>query len=119
MKNSRSHLPVVFAFVMLLCVLFLAWYLPAVNERSFQLQDIQKSIETSLGRERKQQYEYDETVASIPEVQAEIDRLAPLNEEISQEVSTLKEERKRLRQEKKELEALADHNEQQEVTGNE
>ena len=119
MNNSRSRLPILFACIMFLCVLFIAWYLPAVSERSFRLQDVRKSIETSLGRERKQQYEYDETVASIPEVQAELDRLAPLNDEINQEVKALKDERKRLRQEKKELEALADEAEQQEVTGNE
>ena len=117
MKSSRSCLPVLFAFIMLVCVLFVIWYLPAVSERRFILQDTQKSIETSQGRERKQQYEYEETVAAIPGVQAELDRINPLNDSVTQEVKVLKEERKRLRQEKKELEAGLNDPDQQEVSG--
>ena len=53
---------------MLLFVVFLIWYLPSVGQRRFMLEDVRKSLETSQGRERKQQYEYDETVAALPEV---------------------------------------------------
>ena len=63
--KKTSILAVTFTFVMLICVLFVIWYLPSVSQRRFQLEDIQKSLETSLGRERKQQSEYDETVSSI------------------------------------------------------
>ena len=101
MKQKRSFLPAVFTLVMLACVLFVVWYVPAVH---FQLQDVQKSLETSQGRERKQQYEYDKTVASLPEVQAELERIIPLSEAASLEVQTLKEKRKELRDEKKMLE---------------
>ena len=103
MKRS-SFLPVLFSLVMLLCVLFLAWYLPAVGERRFRLEDVQKSLETSVGRERKQQYEYDETVAAIPLAEAELERVVPLAEEAQKELKDLKKERKKLRKEKKELE---------------
>ncbi len=119
MNKHRSILPVLFAFVMLFCVLFVVWYLPSLNERRFRLEDVRKSIETSLGRERKQQMEYDETAAALPEVQAELDRLLPLNEALNQEVSVLKEERKKLRMEKKELESQLADPDPQEVTGDE
>ena len=119
MKKSRSFLPVLFAVVMLFCVLFVICYLPAVSSLRFRLEDAEKSLETSRGRERKQQYEYDEAVAAIPEVQAELDRIIPLNEQAKQELQDLKAERKRLREEKKELEKQAKQAAEQEVKGHE
>ena len=59
MKKGSAY-AVFFTVIMLICVLFIVWYLPAVSQRRFQLGDTQKSLETSLGRERKQQSEYDE-----------------------------------------------------------
>lgn len=102
--KKTSILAVTFTFVMLICVLFVIWYLPSVSQRLFQLQDIQKSLETSLGRERKQQSEYDETVSSIPVVEAELEQVLPQTEAAKAEVKALKKERKALRSEKKELE---------------
>ncbi len=101
---KKSALPVLFSLIMIFCVLFLIWYLPAVGQLRFDLSDTQKSLETSLGRERKQQYEYDETVAAIPVTEAELERLAPLVESAQKEVKELKKERKKLRNEKKKLE---------------
>ena len=106
-----------FTVIMLICVLFIVWYLPAVSQRRFQLEDTQKSLETSLGRERKQQSEYDETVAALPEVEAELERVLPLTEAAKEEVKSLKKERKALRKEKKELEGT-DSSGQQEATEN-
>lgn len=102
--KRRSFIPVLFSVVMLICVFFLVWYLPSVGMRRFKLEDVQKSLETSQGRERKQQHEYDETVAAIPETEAELERILPLSEAAREEVRQLKKERKQLRQEKKELE---------------
>ena len=119
MKTKSSLLPVVFACVMLICVLFVVWFVPALNERRFMLQDIRKSIETSQGRERKQQSEYDETVSAIPSVQAELDKFLPLSDAAALEVKSLKEERKQLRQEKKDLETLLSGSGETEVTGDE
>ena len=102
---KKSALPVLFSLIMIFCVLFLIWYLPAVGQLRFDLSDTQKSLETSLGRERKQQYEYDETVAAIPVTEAELERLAPLVESAQKEVKELKKERKKLRNEKKKLES--------------
>ena len=117
MKQHRFF-PAFFTVVMLIAVLFLAWYIPAVCERGFQLEDVRKSLETSQGRERKQQYEYDETVAAIPEAEAELARIAPLAEAAQKEVKELKKERKQLRKEKKELEGSFS-DDPQEVSGNE
>ena len=116
--KHRSCLPVLFTLVMLACVLFLVWYLPAIGERRFCLEDVRKSLETSLGRERKQQYEYDETVAAIPLTEAELERVVPLAEAAQKEVRELKQERKKLRKEKKELEGAAS-SDLQEVPGDE
>jgi len=116
MKKGSAY-AVFFTLIMLICVLFIVWYLPAVSQRRFQLEDTQKSLETSLGRERKQQSEYDETVATLPEVEAELERVLPLTEAAKEEVKSLKKERKALRKEKKELEGT-DSSGQQEATEN-
>ena len=113
--KKNSILAVTFTFVMLICVLFIVWYLPSVSQRRFQLTDIQKSLETSLGRERKQQSEYDETVSAIPVVEAELEQVLPQTEALKAEVKALKKERKALRNEKKELEGSASSG-MQEVT---
>ncbi len=116
MKKGSAY-AVFFTVIMLICVLFIVWYLPAVSQRRFQLEDTQKSLETSLGRERKQQSEYDETVAALPEVEAELERVLPLTEAAKEEVKSLKKERKALRKEKKELDGT-DSSGQQEATEN-
>ena len=54
MNRRKSVFPVLFVLVMLLCVLFIAWYLPTVSSMRFRLQDANVSLETSQGRERKQ-----------------------------------------------------------------
>ena len=108
----------VFSVIMMVCVLFLLWYVPAVSNRSLVLEDIQKQLETSRGRERKQQYEYDETVSAIPEAEAELERILPLSEAAQKEVKELKKERKKLRNEKKKLQG-ADSSENREVTEHE
>ena len=105
MKKNRSAFSVIFTLIMLICVMFVIWYIPASRTRLFQLQDIRKSLETSQGRERKQQREYDEVIAAIPSVQAELDKILPLSEDAKKHVADLKEERKKLREGKKELEA--------------
>ena len=56
-----------------------------------------------MGRERKQQAEYDETVASIPLVEAELEQVLPQTAAAKAEGKALKTERKALRSEKKEL----------------
>ena len=117
--KRKSFLPVLFSLLMLICVLFIVWYLPSVGNLRFRLEDVQKSLKTSQGRERKQQHEYDETVAAIPETEAELERIRPLAEAAKGEVKALKDERKKLRQEKKELEAGSDSSGSEEVSEHE
>ena len=105
--RKKPILPVLFTVIMLVCVLFVIWYIPSVRARRFQLEDVQKSLETSRGRERKQQAEYEETVAALPEAEAELESLKPQMEAAQEEVKNLKAERKKLREEKKELEESA------------
>ena len=105
--RKKPILPVLFTVIMLVCVLFVIWYIPSVSARRFQLEDVQKSLETSRGRERKQQAEYEETVAALPEAEAELESLKPQMEAAQEEVKNLKAERKKLREEKKELEESA------------
>ena len=83
-----------FVTIMLLFVLFVFWYVPSDASLRFQLQDVQKSYETSQGRERKQQKEYDDAAAAIPETEAEIAGIKPKSEAAQQEVTELKEQRK-------------------------
>ena len=119
MKQSRSVFAWIFAAVMMLCVAYMIWYVAALSNVRFRLQDVGKSIETSRGRERKQQHEYDETVAEIPVVQAEIDRITPLADEAKRQVQALKAERKQLREEKKKLDSESGENAKQEADGDE
>lgn len=107
--KQRQWFAGLFTVVMLACVVFLAWYIPAVSDRAFRLEDIKKSLETSQGRERKQQFEYDKVVAEIPEIQAELDLIRPQTEAAQQEAATLKAEKKKLRSEKKDLQKQLDN----------
>jgi peptidoglycan hydrolase CwlO-like protein len=118
MKN-KTVFTFLFSLIMLVTVLFLVWYVPAVSGLSFQLEDVRKSLETSQGRERKQQYEYDKVVSEIPEIQAELDLIKPQTEAAEQEFSELKAERKKLRSEKKELEKQLGETSDQEGSGDE
>ena len=103
--TRTSPFVVVLTAVLLLCALFLIVYVPAMSWRQFQLEDTALSLDTSQGRERKQQYEYDEVTAALPETRAELAEVQPLADAAAAKVAELKARRKELRAEKKELEA--------------
>ena len=104
MMNKADRILVwIFTGMLLLFCLFLAWYVPTRADLDFRLADIQLSLETSYGRERKQQYEYDEVTAELPVTRAELAETQPLADEAVATVAALKEERKQLRREKEEL----------------
>lgn len=69
-----------------------------------QVEDLTRSLNTSRQRERKQQYEYDQVTAALPEAQAELEKTRPLAETAQATVTDLKAQRKQLRSEKAELE---------------
>ena len=105
MKTPRSLLVPVFTCVMLVFVLFMLWYVPSVSSLHFELADAELSLETSQGRERKQQYEYDQTVEGFEPVRDELAQVQPQTDAAKQKVNELKALRKELRQEKKDLES--------------
>ena len=106
MRKSNTALVWGFTIVLILCCLFLVWFVPTRSNLDFQLADIEKSLDTSHGRERKQQYEYDEVVAELPRIQAELAQTQPLADEAAAAVAELKEKRKALRAEKEALQTL-------------
>ena len=100
---KKSALPVLFSLIMIFCVLFLIWYLPAVGQLRFDLSDTQKSLETSLGRERKQQAEYDRAVQDIQAAKEQLEALTPQHEEVLAARDAQVAERKELKARKEEL----------------
>ena len=108
MKKIDRWMIRVFVPVMLCFSLLMAAYVVIHAHLDFQLEDVERSLETSRGRERKQQFEYDETVARIPLVRQELDRVIPMAEEAVKTVQDLKNERKELRERKKNLQESAE-----------
>lgn len=104
MGKNDKRLISLFTVVMLLFCAFMVWYVPKRADMDFQLTDVARSLETSRGRERKQQAEYDQVVEDLPKVQEEWEQTQPLADAASAEVDALKAERKRLREEKQALE---------------
>ena len=104
MSRTDKTLAWCFAVVMLVFTLFMIWFIPNRASRTFQLEDVARSVETSHGRERKQQAEYDEAAAELPLTQAELKKVQPEAEAAKKTLDDLKAERKRLRMEKQALE---------------
>lgn len=105
---KKNGLLVCFVIIMFFVVAFVAWYLPALGQVRFQIDETEKSLETSLGREKKQSYELGKTIAGIPVVRMKLDLVSPLANAAHEEVISLKSERKKLRAQKKELEEKQD-----------
>ncbi len=97
-----------FVAVMLMFSLLMAAAVVIRGHLDFRLEDTARSLETSRGRERKQQQEYDEVVAQLPLTRAELAEAQPMADEAAEEVKRLKEERKQLRAEKAALEEAAE-----------
>ena len=105
MKGKGNLLKGCFVLVMLVFCAAMAFFAIERASLDFSLEDVQRSLETSQGRERKQKHEYDETAAQLPLTRAELEETLPRAEAAAEETARLKAERKRLREEKKELEA--------------
>lgn len=101
---KKSPLAVIFLITMLICTLFLIAYVPLRAGLNYSLDDTALQLETSIGREKKQQAEYDEVIAAIPPVTEELAQKKPLADDVSAQSASLKEERKALRAEKAALE---------------
>ena len=106
MKPSRSLFSFCFTLLMLcFCLLLFAW-VPLKSSLDIRLADAALSLETSQGRERKQQNEYDQVSEELPRVRESLAEAEPLAAAAQQEVSDLKARRKQLRAEKSRLETL-------------
>ena len=86
------------AVMLVVCVLLAGFSVDQVRLRA-RIDDVTLSLETSRGREARQNHEYDEAVAALPLVQAELERVAPLAEAAKAEEQRLRQERKELRAE--------------------
>lgn len=101
---KKSPLVILFLITMFVCVLFLIIYVPLYAGLRASLDDTALQLETSIGRERKQQSEYDEVIAAIPPVKEELSEKQPIADDASAQAAALKAERKSLRAEKADLE---------------
>ena len=116
MSASDRRLAALFAVLMLgFCLLLFVW-VPLKSILDFRLSEARLSLETSQGRERKQQYEYDEAARQLPLTRAELEEVQPQADAAAEEVRQLKEQRKALRAEKKALEEKAASGNQPEET---
>ncbi len=108
MKDRKNVFPAVFAAVMLLCVLIWFALVPMRAVLRFQQDDLALSLETSQGRERKQQYEYEKVTQDLPATRQELAELQPKTDAAVAEVTELKALRKELRARLRELQAQQD-----------
>ena len=116
MKRRLSWTARLFIAVLLVFSMAMAAFTTARSSLDFGLEDTARSLETSRGRERKQQYEYDEAARQLPLTRAELEEVQPQADAAAEEVRQLKEQRKALRAEKKALEEKAASGNQPEET---
>ena len=106
MKTRKSHrrFAALFTAGMLLFCACMTAFTVMRGSLDFQWEDLNRSLETSYGRERKQQAEYDQVSEELPLTRAELEETQPLADAAAARVTQLKAERKQLRAEKKALE---------------
>ena len=92
--------------ILLLFALFTAWNILDRHNLRSRLEKLQDELTVSIGREAKQQAEYDAVSSELPLVCDRIQEVSPRAEEADSKVKELKNLRKQLRQEKKQLENL-------------
>ena len=95
------------AVMLAVCMLLACFAVDQVRLRA-QIADLTLSLETSRGREARQNHEYDEAVAALPLVQEELARVAPLAEEAKAQESDLRQQRKDIRAENAALQERID-----------
>ena len=106
--EQKTRLPgwfaALFVTVMLAVCAVIAFCTVEQYQLRFEMADLTLSLDTSRQRERKQEYEYNEVIAALPLVQAELEATQPLADEAVAAVNDLKARRKALRAENAELE---------------
>ena len=109
MNTFSRRFTVFFVIIMMISCLWLIVWVPLNAYLDLRLSEAAMDLETSQGRERKQEFEYNQVVEAIPLTQLELDEAQPLADSLQQEVTDLKASRKELRAEKKRLEELLEH----------
>lgn len=101
MHSALRRLPgwfcTLFVIVMIALCALLAAFAVEQQQLRFQIEDLSVKLETSRQREAKQTYEYDQVVAELPLVKAELERVQPLADAAMAEEDRLRKERKELR----------------------
>lgn len=95
--RAASAVRWIFIVGMLAFCVFMAWHTWTVYGLRFQVEDLSLTLETNSQRVRKQQYEYDQVVAALPETQAQLTLIQPDSDAMVQAVDELKDQRKALR----------------------
>lgn len=95
--RAASAVRWIFIVGMLAFCVFMAWHTWTVYGLRFQVEDLSLTLETNGQRVRKQQYEYDQVVAALPETQAQLTLIQPDSDAMVQAVDELKDQRKALR----------------------
>ena len=119
MKNRISVFSIFCVVFFFIFAAFMAWYLPSMSSVRSKTVQTQRDLETSRGREDRQQAEYDKAVSELPLVKAELEEKQPLAEEALKTIEDLKVRRMELRAEKKSLEAGSSAEEPAENAGGE
>ena len=96
--NKNDRFSMFFSLVMLFCVLAWIVYLPLSSLWHNRLNDLTLSLETSEGRERKQEHEYEEVLAELPQAEQQLAEIQPQADEALNTVAALKARRKELRE---------------------
>ena len=113
MNTFSRCFTVFFVIIMMISCLWLIVWVPLNAYLDFRLSEAAMDLETSQGRERKQDFEYNQVVEAIPLTRQELDEAQPRADSLLQEVTDLKASRKELRAEKKRLEELLEHAQQE------
>jgi peptidoglycan hydrolase CwlO-like protein len=107
MKRKNSPLPAAFralaVAVLLAACGVIVWSALRQSDLNRVLPDLQTQLSTSRGRERKQQAEYDEVSAALPQVEKELAEVQPQADAAAEREEALRAERKDRRAEAKEL----------------
>ena len=94
-------------FVLVMLTLSAVMAMQLFRQASLRSQIVQLTDELSISQQRlaKQQLEYDQALASLPQIQQELALVAPKAEAVYQQEQTLRDQRKTLRAQSKELQS--------------
>ena len=119
MKKSIPVFTVCFVAVLFAFAAVTAWYTVSMSSLAAKTEDTRQQLETSRGREARQQSEYDKAVQDLPLAQEQLSEIRPLLDQAAADTPVLKARRKELRAEKKALSEAAAAGAEKEAESNE